>query len=106
MDVLNFDEGSEALTLRSTRYAFVQKVNSIFGEYEFSGVYSAPYSGYLLEGRTTTSDRMTLASCAAYCGGSVYFALEYGKPCLGSCALKTSNLRRFIPRSIISAWMI
>ncbi|KAL8749823.1 MAG: hypothetical protein Q9199_007457, partial [Rusavskia elegans] len=56
--------------------ADVQTVSSTYGFYSLLGCYTAPPSGYLLDGKTSVSVGMTLASCASYCTGSAFFALQ------------------------------
>ncbi|KAL9594794.1 MAG: hypothetical protein Q9219_006831 [cf. Caloplaca sp. 3 TL-2023] len=56
----------------------VQTVSSTYGVYTLKGCYAAPASGYLLDGKTTVSPGTTLASCAAFCAGSVAFAVQNG----------------------------
>ncbi|KAL8781674.1 MAG: hypothetical protein Q9213_005891 [Squamulea squamosa] len=71
----------------------VQTVSSNYGIYSLSGCYAAPSSGYLLDGKTSVSVGMTLASCASYCSGSAFFALQNGNQCLcGSKAPSTTPL--------------
>lgn len=52
----------------------------MYGVYEFYGIYGARTSGDLLEGGTAINNRMTLAYCASFCEGSVYFAIQNGMP--------------------------
>ncbi|KAL9034947.1 MAG: hypothetical protein Q9180_005124, partial [Flavoplaca navasiana] len=71
----------------------VQSVSSTYGFYTIFGCYAAPPSGYLLDGKTSVSVGMTLASCASYCTGSAFFALQNGNQCLcGSKPPTTANV--------------
>ncbi len=54
-------------------------MSSTYGVYGLLGCYAAPSSGYLLDGKTSVSVGMTLASCASYCTGSTFFALQNGE---------------------------
>ncbi|KAI4179763.1 MAG: hypothetical protein LQ346_007131, partial [Caloplaca aetnensis] len=60
----------------------VSTVSSTYGVYTLAGCYAAPSSGYLLDGKTTVSAGLTLASCASFCAGSPAFAVQNGKQCL------------------------
>ncbi|KAI4249755.1 MAG: hypothetical protein L6R40_000544 [Gallowayella cf. fulva] len=54
----------------------IKTVGSTYGVYNLVGCYAAPPSGYLLDGKTSVSVGMTLSSCASYCPGSPFFALQ------------------------------
>ena len=54
-------------------------VNSNYGAYSFAGFYALPTTGSLLDGRVTTGSGTTLESCASFCQGTPFFALEQGK---------------------------
>ncbi|KAL8922685.1 MAG: hypothetical protein Q9208_004998 [Pyrenodesmia sp. 3 TL-2023] len=82
----------------------VSTVSSTYGVYTLLGCYAAPSSGYLLDGKTTVSTALTLASCASFCAGSLAFAVQNGNQCLcgskgpiaaplgaGSCTTKCSG---------------
>ncbi|KAL8950312.1 MAG: hypothetical protein Q9222_003635 [Ikaeria aurantiellina] len=60
----------------------VQNVSSSYGVYGVYGCYGAPPSGSLLNGKTTSSSDMTCASCATFCEGSPFFAIQNGNQCL------------------------
>ncbi|KAL8900834.1 MAG: hypothetical protein Q9207_005497 [Kuettlingeria erythrocarpa] len=71
----------------------VSTVSSTYGIYALLGCYAAPSSGYLLDGKTTVSAALTLASCASFCAGSPAFAVQNGNQCLcGSHAPTASPL--------------
>lgn len=57
----------------------VSTVSSTYGVYTLAGCYAAPSSGYLLDGKTTVSAGLTLASCASFCAGSPAFAVQNGE---------------------------
>ncbi|KAL8992786.1 MAG: hypothetical protein Q9169_006835 [Polycauliona sp. 2 TL-2023] len=70
----------------------IQSVSSSYGFYTLAGCYAAPPSGYLLDGKTSVSVGMTLASCASYCTGSTFFALQNGNQCLCGSKAPTTPL--------------
>jgi hypothetical protein len=47
--------------------------------YNYTGCYSDAPSTRALSDRQTSSDTMTVETCAAFCSGSDYFGVEYGK---------------------------
>ena len=63
----------------TTSTSFITNISSNYGVYNFYGVYAAPAFGDLFQGRTIIDTQLTLATCASYCGGSLYFAIQNGK---------------------------
>ncbi|KAF2119334.1 hypothetical protein BDV96DRAFT_343140 [Lophiotrema nucula] len=49
--------------------------------YGYLGCYSEGTAGRALSDTNTASDSMTAENCAAFCSGSTYFGLEYGREC-------------------------
>ncbi|KAL9132214.1 MAG: hypothetical protein Q9217_000018 [Psora testacea] len=87
--------GSDGGVPSSTTPGAKSMVDIEYGTYGFYGFYPLIPSQSILNGRTTTSDSMSLEYCASYCQGSPFFAVENGQPvydpstslpCLGDAA--------------------
>ncbi|KAL8735352.1 MAG: hypothetical protein Q9166_000897 [cf. Caloplaca sp. 2 TL-2023] len=79
----------------------INTVSSTYGVYSLAGCYTAPPSGYLLDGKTSVSVGMTLSSCASYCAGSAFFALQNGKSFSEHQEFSSSNMERCRDYSVI-----
>ena len=54
-------------------------VNPSVPGYGYKGCYSEASGGRALGDSATNSDTLTVESCAAFCNGSTYFGVEYGR---------------------------
>ncbi|KAL8708971.1 MAG: hypothetical protein Q9220_006179 [cf. Caloplaca sp. 1 TL-2023] len=57
------------------------------GAYNYTGCYTEGTGGRAFNGKYTSSDDMTVAYCANFCGGSQYFGIEYASECYCGSAI-------------------
>lgn len=73
---------------------YVPVVNPNITGYTYQGCYNEPSGGRALTASMTASDSMTVESCAAFCNGTTYFGVEYGRECYcGGSMPATSTLQ-------------
>lgn len=58
---------------------FSPPVNPSIAGYDYKGCYSEGSGGRALGDGATASDTLTVESCAAFCNGSKFFGVEYGR---------------------------
>ncbi|KAF2873914.1 hypothetical protein BDV95DRAFT_593207 [Massariosphaeria phaeospora] len=66
--------------------------NSKVSGYKYNGCYSEGTNRRALSDTGTSSDSMTVETCATFCNGAKYFGVEYGKECYCGSVLNAGSV--------------
>ncbi|KAF2006087.1 heme peroxidase, partial [Amniculicola lignicola CBS 123094] len=81
--------GSRLSLYKNNKYS--PPVTPSISGYNYLGCYSEATNGRALTDTATTSDKMTVETCATFCGGSSYFGIEYSSECYCGSALQAGS---------------